>query len=91
MVERKKLLFSRNPVLAVVCAVLSVFTLACFHAPFFRYVLANVSEGFNGTVIVACLVVIMLLRNFFFYYLMILLGVSSYALLFLLPFLIFYH
>lgn len=71
MAERKKLLFSRNPVLAVVCAVLSVFTLACFHAPFFRYVLANVSEGFNGTVIVACLVVIMLLCNFFFYYLLI--------------------
>lgn len=57
--------------LAVVCAVLSLFTLVCFHNPFFDYVRDNVSEGAGGTIIVVCMTVLMLLANFFAYYLII--------------------
>lgn len=57
--------------LTVICAVLSLFTLLCFHAPFFRYVFDHVSEGFNGVIIVVGLVIIMLVGNFLTYYLLI--------------------
>ena len=51
------------------CAVLSIFTTAAYHIPFFRLVLNNTEGGFNGTMIVVGLAVLMLALNFFFYYL----------------------
>lgn len=56
--------------LAAVCAVLSAFTLAAFHIPFFTYVVNNVESGFNAVMIVAGLAVLMLAANFFLYYLL---------------------
>lgn len=71
MSAKNRLLFAKQPKISVICAVLSIFTLLCFHLPFFRYVLENTSKGLNGILIVVCLTVIMLLCNFFFYYLLI--------------------
>lgn len=71
MSDKKHMLFAKRPSLSVVCAVLSVFTLLCFHIPFYRYVLDNVSAGLNGVIIVICLTVLMLLGNFLVYYFLI--------------------
>ena len=49
--------------LALVCAVLSMFTLVAYHIPFFRQVLAQVESGSNGTLIFISLVAVMLLAN----------------------------
>ena len=56
--------------LALVCAVLSMFTLVAYHIPFFRQVLAQVESGSNGTLIFISLVAVMLLANYFAYYLL---------------------
>ena len=56
--------------LAAVSAVLSLFTLAAFHIPFFRHVIANVESGFNAVLIFISMVVIMVAANYFFYYLL---------------------
>lgn len=55
--------------LTILCAVLSIFTTAAYHIPFFRLVLNNTEGGFNGTMILVGLAVLMLALNFFFYYL----------------------
>jgi len=60
--------------LASACAVLSIFTLLAYHAPFFRLVLENVEKGFNGVMITICLVILMLVLNYFFYYLILRVG-----------------
>lgn len=60
--------------LTTLCAILSIFTLAAYHFPFFRLVLENTEGGFNGTMIVISLAILMLALNFFFYYLVLYLG-----------------
>ncbi len=60
--------------LAVVSAVLSIFTLIAFHWPFFRLVTDNVKGDLNGVFITVSLIVLMLALNFFFYTLVLYLG-----------------
>lgn len=60
--------------LTTMCVVLSVFTLAAYHFPFFSLVLKNTEGGLNGTLIFAGLMILMLALNFFFYYLVLYLG-----------------
>ena len=57
-----------------VSAVLSLFTLAAFHLPSFRFVLDNIEGGLNGILITVGLVILMLALNFFVYYLVLFLG-----------------
>lgn len=67
--------FLKNKIkLTTMCLVLSVFTLAAYHIPFFRLVLENTEGGFNGTMIFLGLAAIMLSLNFFFYYLVLYAG-----------------
>lgn len=54
---------------AMMCAVLSIFTLIAFHIPFFRLVLERTEGGFNGALITGSLAILMLALNYFFYYL----------------------
>ena len=61
--------FSKTLRLSTVCAIMSLFTLAAYHLPFFRLVLKNIEGGFNGVVITGGLAIIMLALNYFFYYL----------------------
>ncbi len=67
-------LFKDKIKLTAMCVVLSVFTLAAYHFPFFRLVLKNTEGGLNGTLIFAGLMILMLALNFFFYYLVLYLG-----------------
>ena len=67
-------IFKKTASTASLCAVLSIFTLLAYHAPFFRLVSKNVEDGFNGVMITVCLVVLMLVLNYFFYYLILGLG-----------------
>ena len=62
-------IFKRTARLSTVCAIMSVFTLAAYHIPFFRLVIKNIEGGFNGILITGGLAVIMLALNYFFYYL----------------------
>ena len=62
-------IFSKTQRLSTVCAIMSLFTLAAYHLPFFRLVLKNIEGGFNGVVITGGLAIIMLALNYFFYYL----------------------
>jgi lipid A ethanolaminephosphotransferase len=54
--------------------ILSAFTLAAYHIPFFRLVLDKIEGGFNGVLITAGLAVLMLALNHFFYYLVLYTG-----------------
>jgi lipid A ethanolaminephosphotransferase len=54
--------------------ILSSFTLAAYHFPFFRLVLDKIEGGFNGLLITAGLAVLMLALNHFFYYLVLYTG-----------------
>ena len=56
--------------ISVVSALLSVFTAVAFHVPFFKHVLANVSDGANGVLIVVGLGIILLVGNYLLYYLL---------------------
>ena len=62
-------IFSKSIKLSAACAIMSVFTLAAYHIPFFKLVLKNIEGGLNGVLITAGLAVIMLALNYFFYYL----------------------
>lgn len=55
-------------------AAVSIFTLLCFHMPFFKHVVGHVEKGFNGTLITVGLVILMLVMNFFACYLVMWLG-----------------
>ena len=67
--------FLKNRIkLTTMCVVLSIFTVAAYHFPFFRLVIENTERGLNGTLITAGLAVLMLGLNFFFYYLVMYLG-----------------
>ena len=62
--------FLKRPIsLQAECMILSAFTLAAYHIPFFRLVLDKIEGGFNGVLITAGLAVLMLALNHFFYYL----------------------
>lgn len=67
-------LFKSKAKLSVVCAVLSFFTVAAFHIPFFRHAAANVEGGFNGVLIIASLALLMAAIDYFLYYLLLWLG-----------------
>lgn len=67
-------LLKKKSDLTRVSFVLSLFTLAAFHLPFFRHVLDNIEGGSNGAMITGSLGVLMLALNFFFYYLVLYLG-----------------
>ena len=62
-------IFNKVMKLSSVCAIMSIFTLAAYHLPFFRLVLKNIEGGFNGIMITGGLAVMMLALNYFFYYL----------------------
>ena len=62
-------IFKKPIKLSTACAIMSVFTLAAYHLPFFKLVLKNIEGGFNGIMITGGLAVIMLALNYFFYYL----------------------
>lgn len=62
-------IFNKSIRLSIACAIMSVFTLAAYHLPFFRLVLKNTESDFNGVMITVGLAVIMLALNYFFYYL----------------------
>ena len=62
-------IFKKTVRLSTVCAIMSIFTLAAYHLPFFRLVIKNIEGGFNGILITGGLAVIMLALNYFFYYL----------------------
>ncbi len=62
-------IFKKTVRLSTVCAIMSIFTLAAYHLPFFRLVTKNIEGGFNGILITGGLAVIMLALNYFFYYL----------------------
>ena len=64
-----KHIFDKTARLSTVCAIMSIFTLAAYHIPFFRLVLKNIEGGFNGVMITGGLALIMLALNYFFYYL----------------------
>ena len=67
-------LFKSKAKLSVVCAVLSLLTVAAFHIPFFRHAAANVEGGFNGVLIIASLALLMAAIDYFLYYLLLWLG-----------------
>ena len=60
--------------LTTMCVVLSVFTLAAYHFPFFSLEPANTEWGWNGTLNVAGFEILIIALNFFFYYLVLYLG-----------------
>lgn len=60
--------------LSMMSALLSIYTLLAFHFPFFKDVIAQVQNNFNGVLITASMVVIMFALNFFIYYLILFLG-----------------
>lgn len=64
-----KRIFNKEISLTWFCLVLSIFTGAAFHIPFFRHVLTCLEGGFNAVLITGGLALIMLALNFFFYYL----------------------
>lgn len=68
------MLFKNKVKLTTVSALVSIFTLICFHFPFFKHVVNNVEKGFNGTLITVGLVILMLVMNFFACYLVMWLG-----------------
>ena len=62
-------ILNRQMKLSTACAVMSIFTLAAYHKPFFSLVVNSTEGGLNGFLITAGLAVIMLALNYFFYYL----------------------
>ena len=56
-------LFGKKISLAGYSLVLALFTLAAFHAPFFRRVLQNIEGGFNGVVIFVTALLLLLVLD----------------------------
>ena len=67
-------LFKRKISLAALCLILSLYTLAAFHVPFFRHLAANLDGGFNGAVIAGTAFFLLLVLDFLLYYALIWLG-----------------
>ena len=64
-------LFKEKTGLATLCLVLSLFTLAAFHGPFFRHLWAQVEPGFNGVVIAVTAALLLFVLDFLLYYVLI--------------------
>ena len=60
--------------LTLFCAVLSLFTLVAYHAPFFRVVFENSDNSLNGALIRGGLAIVMFALNFLIYYLILFAG-----------------
>ena len=56
------------------CLVLSIFTIAAYHLPFFRHLVGCIDSGFNGVVLFASAALILLVLDFFLYYVLVFLG-----------------
>ena len=56
--------------LALYSLVLSLYTLAAFHVPFFSHALQHIEGGFNGVVIIGTAAVLLLCMDFLLYYLL---------------------
>ncbi len=56
------------------CLVLSIFTVAAYHLPFFRHLVGCIDSGFNGVVLFASAALILLVLDFFLYYVLVFLG-----------------
>lgn len=56
--------FNRKISVVALSMVLSIFTLAAYHAPVFKVVLENIEGGFNGVIITVGLALLMLATNF---------------------------
>lgn len=62
--------FRKKRKLGAFCAVLSLFTVAVYHIPFFRHAVSCVESGLNGALIIASLAVLMAALDYFLYYLL---------------------
>ena len=60
--------------LTLFCAILSLFTLVAYHAPFFRVVFENSDNSLNGALIRGGLAIVMFALNFLIYYLILFAG-----------------
>lgn len=56
------------------CLVLSIFTVAAFHLPFFSHAVKCVNPGFNGVMLIVSAALILLVLDFFLYYVLVFLG-----------------
>ncbi len=68
------MMFGKKISLTLYCLVLSVYTVAAFHLPFFRYLTQHVDGGANATVLTVSALILLLVVNFLFYYLLVFLG-----------------
>ena len=67
-------LFQKKVSLTAYSLVLSLYTLAAFHVPFFSHALQRIQGGFNGVLIIATAAVLLLCMDFLLYYLLAWLG-----------------
>jgi len=56
------------------CLVLSIFTVAAYHLPFFKHAVGCIDPGFNGVMLIVSAAIILLLLDFFLYYVLVFLG-----------------
>ena len=66
--------FSEKAGLTAYCLALSLFTVAAYHAPFFKAAVANVEGGFNGAVLVLSAALLLLGLDFLLYTLLVYAG-----------------
>jgi len=69
-----KRLFKEKASLWAYCLVLSVFTVAAFHLPFFKHAASCVEGGLNGTLLLVSAAVLLLVLDFLLYYVLVFLG-----------------
>ena len=67
-------LFRKKASLAAFSLVLSLYTLAAFHVPFFSHALQRIEGGFNGVLIIATAAILLLCMDYLLYYLLAWLG-----------------
>ena len=67
-------IFRKKASLTAVSALISLYTLVAFHAPFFKHELDCINGGANGVILIASTVLLLLAINFFFTYLILYLG-----------------
>ena len=61
------MMFGKKINLTLYCLVLSVYTVAAFHLPFFRYLIQHVDGGANAAVLTISALVLLLAVDFLFY------------------------
>ena len=64
-------LFREKASLTAYCLVLSLFTLAAFHVPFFSHAIKLVDGGFNGALIIGTAALLLFCMDFLLYYLLV--------------------